>query len=278
MFNFSDMRIINKTFVTGILAINSLAANAALTSYSSNGVDLVYSSVSNVTWTKDGNLLGSMIANSSDANANGAKDVIEAILEASAGKSYGSTTGYYLNASSFESNGQTTWWGAHAFINYLNSINYAGNNQWRLPTVTAPVNDDCTTGYNGSTYCGYNVATNGSAVGNEYAELFNEESIGRPLLDKDGNYQFYAGIKDPGSLFDNEQSDAYSTGTEFASDPNYAYHFGTSAGNQYITAKGYRFFTWAITTGHITTVPEPESTAMLFVGLGLIAFIARRRI
>lgn len=30
--------------------------------------------------------------------------------------------------------GYVSWWGAVAFINYLNSIDYGGSNQWMLPT------------------------------------------------------------------------------------------------------------------------------------------------
>lgn len=59
---FFKFNVSNRIYFAASLLLASLNAHAELTSYNPNGVDLVYSSVSDVTWTKDANLLGSMIA------------------------------------------------------------------------------------------------------------------------------------------------------------------------------------------------------------------------
>lgn len=61
---FNRTNNIKLTLVTMSLALSvfSLSAHATLTSYSNSGKGLVYSTVSGFTWTKDGNLLGSLFA------------------------------------------------------------------------------------------------------------------------------------------------------------------------------------------------------------------------
>ena len=115
--------------ITGLSAMLMLGAysthaQATLSAYTSKDVDLVYSSVSDVTWTKDANLLGTMISFSADDNNNGIKDVIEAIVAASTNNYYGQS--YTVTASDFSTFhlGRTNFFGASAFISYLNSISY----------------------------------------------------------------------------------------------------------------------------------------------------------
>lgn len=255
MFNSFTNRSMGKAVISGLIAFNSLSVQAALTSYSSHGVDLFYSSVSDVTWTKDGNLLGSMIANSGDTNGNGTKDVIEDILKASTNKSYGSTTGYYLDTSSFETNGRTNWWGANAFINYLNSISYGGVNNWVLPTIATEA-------------FSYNSPTNGIIKGDEFAELFGGELNGRAFYQPlEGNAYV--------TPFDNAQLYAYWSGTEVATGSARA--FDTSSGFQFSYLKSSLFYAWAVSPGQIAAVPEPESVMMLMAGLGLIGLTSLSR-
>ena len=139
--------------ITLALTVFSHHAQAALSSYSVNGKDLVYSSESNVTWTKDGNLLGSLFA------SQGFNTVVNAILAANTSSSDN------LSIDDFSSNGMATWFGAMAYVNYLNSIHYAGNNQWRLPTFSTQT-------------AGFNTPSNGTVAGNELSELFYQELSG----------------------------------------------------------------------------------------------------
>ena len=72
-------------------------------------------------------------------------------------------------------NGIMNWAGANAWIDYLNSIQYAGYDDWRLP-YTQPNNgvsyhpDFWNIGYDGTNEHGYNVTNPNS----EMAYLFNE--------------------------------------------------------------------------------------------------------
>lgn len=283
MFSFPGMRIIDKTLVTGILAINSLAANAALTFYSSNSVDLVYSSVSNVTWTKDGNLLGSMIAEQ------GYNTLVNAIVSAkpiifNTPNLYSPGGAYFLSAFDFseDSLGKTTWFGAIAFIHYLNISNYGGSNQWRLPSVTdiGPIGCDYS---NGGSDCGWNVATNGTAPGDELAELYFSELGSKSYH---GNSQTGFGLIDANNVFIHEQRNSYWSSSEYA--PNISdawnegkahdvWYFDMLFGEQYRRDKVHRFYSWAINTGYITAVPEPQGAAMLLAGLGWIGLFSRSR-
>ncbi|MBF5040403.1 DUF1566 domain-containing protein [Methylophilus sp. 13] len=268
---------IKSTLIAITLALNafSLNAQAALTSYTNAGADLVYSSVSNVTWTKDANLLGSLFA------SQGFNTVVNNIIAASptitnTPNFFSPTGSYRITASDFSSNGQTSWFGAMAYVNYLNSINYAGSNQWRLPTVTDTGTAGCNYSNNG-TDCGYNSATNGTAKSDELAELYYQELGSKAIYDANGDYQPDYGIQDPDNKFINDKSSVYWSGTEYAPDPVVAWGFGSSSGFQYRGGKGYHFSAWAVSPGQIAAVPEPENVALLLAGLGLMAGVVRRK-
>lgn len=245
--------------LAGALLLASVNAQAALTSYTNQGVDLVYSSVSNVTWTKDANLLGSLFA------SNGFETTVNAIIAASPTitdtPNYLNPTGSYnLRSNDFglsgmgnSRNGRATWWGALGFINYLNSINYGGSHEWRLPTVA-------------DEFEGYNPLVNGTASGDELPELFYNELGGTA-----------ESVIPDTTTFDNEQAAPYWSGTESATYPSSAWHFFTNDGSQYEGNKKVRYYLWAVSSGQIAAVPEPESFAMLLAGLGMLGFATRRK-
>lgn len=242
----------------------SLNAQATLTSITtSDGTELVYSSVSDVTWTKDANLLGTWLASSTDADGNGTKDIIDAIIQAT----YDTIPSYLLpvlkpqidlliNESAFSNSGLTTWWGANAFVTYLNKINFGESNHWYLPTLTNPTR-------------GSNSNNNGTAMGDEFVELFYQELGGTA-----GN------IIPKTATFDNEEKALlFWTGTEYAIDPDrVAWFFATAWGQQDLAIKSSeRWFVWAVSPGQISAVPEPNSVAMLLAGLGLMTGAVRRK-
>jgi len=246
-----------KVLIATFIVFATQHVHAALISYNSNGVDLVYSMVSDVTWTKDANLLSTMF------DTQGFSTVVNAILDVSPyiinTPNFLNLTGTYtLKESDFSVNGQTTWFGAMAYVNYLNSINYAGANNWYLPAVANPS-------------FGINTVNNGISKGDELTELYYQElgSKAYPASDM--------GIVDTNNNFMNEQLWAYWTNTEHKQNPSYSWVFSTGSGFQFYGDKNLKYYAWAVSPGQVATVPEPESTAMLFVGLGLIAFIARRR-
>ena len=73
--------------------------------------------------------------------------------------------------------GTINWWGAKAYLTYLNNINYAGASDWRLPNVQ-PVKGNSfyyTVAYDGSTDLGYNITSTQSELGYMFhTELVNK--------------------------------------------------------------------------------------------------------
>jgi hypothetical protein len=272
------LKIKNRVYVSALLLLASLSAHAELVSYNSNGVGLVYSSVSDVTWTKDANLLGSMI------DSRGFNTVVNEIIAASpiitnTPNQFSLTGDYALSSADFSETkaGHATWFGAMAFTSYLNSINYGGTANWHLPFIA-------------TTTFGYDQPTNGVNAGDEYHELFYRE-----LHHVEGSpWEPYIPPQ-PTAYFDNEElKDAYWTSTENGYDwpafgvfngPQSAFIFVAELAAQGITLKNFLISTptdsignyvWAVSPGRIAVVPEPDSLMMLFAGLGLLA-IAKRR-
>ena len=80
------------------------------------------------------------------------------------------------------------------------------------------------------------------------------------------------------NLFNNVQSLAYWSSTEFASDPNNAWNFGTMNGFQANNFKVINQYAWAVRTGDVTSVPEPSIIWLLVAGgAGWFGTKARRR-
>jgi hypothetical protein len=277
------MSLTTRKLALGLLfSLTAINANATLTSYTgAGGAGLVYSSVSNVTWTQNANLLGTMLSTLGNEN------VVNAIIAASpiiydtpnyydglysfnfsdgTYSSPGAFSGQYsVTANDFYNadgqttwfgagGGQTTWFGAKAFANYLNSINYGGSTQWRLPTSNAIY------GYNGT-------------AGNEMGQLFYSELGGIP-----GNR-----IPDT-SIFTSEYDDAgYWLGTELV--PNYPYTatdgydyawlFTNSSGLQYNFSKFSPHSAWAVSPGQVAAVSVPG--AVWLMASGLLGLLASKR-
>ena len=107
-----------------------------------------------------------------------------------------------------------------------------------------------------------------SAVGsaNEFLQLWDDVDLASP----GGSL---AGLQ---SEFDGVQSDVYWSGSEYGA--LYAYNFSTVTGDQgYLDLKSVQFFAVAVRSGDVVAaVPEPESLALVLVGL-VAAGVARRR-
>lgn len=235
-----------KTLITAglLLSLTSINTEAALTSYTSAGQGLVYSSVSDVTWTQDANLFKTLFT----TNANLISQIVS-VTPTYNDPVYGLRT---IDANDFNArdDGRMSWWGAKAFVNYLNSVNYAASNQWRLPTSNA------IEGYNGT-------------AGNELGQLFYGELGGT------------AGNSIPNtSTFNNEQASWYWSGTEYAANPGDAWFFGTYDGSQGHLRKyddeprPPQLFAWAVSPGQVAAVPLPG--AVWLFGSGLIGFMGAR--
>jgi hypothetical protein len=226
-----------------LLSLTTLNAEASLTSYTgAGGAGLVYSSVSNVTWTQDANLFKTLY----NAN-NNLVNLITAITPSYNDPYFGTQViGDGGAIDDFDTaTGRLSWWGGIAFTNYLNSINYAGSNQWRLPTSNA------ISGYNGT-------------AGNELGQLFYSELSGT------------AGNNIPNTpTFTNEQAYAYWSGTEYASNPGFAWIFVTTNGSQDHVSKLNQGYAWAVSPGQVSAVPVPG--AVWLMGTGLLGLLGLKR-
>jgi len=170
-------------------------------------------------------------------------------------------------------NGQMTWDTATAWAANL-STGSGGNtiSGWRLPTMTDTGTLGCNQSY-GGTDCGYNTATSNS----EMASLFYNTLGNKAYFNTSGADQAGFGLTNAGS-FQNMQSNYYWLGTEYAPDPNLAWYFNTWDGGQIDAVKTPQIYALAVRTGDVMApVPEPETYAMLLLGLGVVGAISRRR-
>lgn len=216
-----------------LMSLTTLTAEAALTSYiGADGAGLVYSSVSNVTWTQDANLFKTLY----DTN-NNLVNLITVVTPSYNDPGWGfQELGDGGTYDDFDiATGRLSWWGAKAFVSYLNSINYGGSAQWRLPNVI--VGSNLQGGYN--------------QTGSELGQLFYNEL--------DGTAHRNIPIT---SSFNNVQVFDYWFGTEsdYESLPRYSWSFGTASGSLLNSgSKNFQAYAWAVSPGQVAAVPIPAA-------------------
>jgi len=242
-------------FVGMLYNLTTLTAEASLTAgYAiADGQPVVYSSVSNITWTGDANLLGSL------ERAMGYDAVVNAIIAASPriydtpnGNDTPADSGYHdVTSSDFSSSilGRASWIGAQAFTSYLNSISYAGSNHWALPTT---VDSDSSFGNN--------------QTSSQLGQLFYQELLGTAGGTITGAPNFTNGL----------EAFVHWSGTERERSDG-AWYFNTVHGDQGIFSKSIHWYAWAVSPGNVAAVPVPSS-AWLFssVVAGFIGFNRRK--
>ena len=235
------MRKTKLSLMLGLLLSGSAMTAQASLSSTDGGLG-VYDSVDNITWTSDANLLGTLEAANSGLIATIVSDEASVI---------NSAYSYTLSAGDFGSGGVVDWWAAHAYVDYLNTIDYGNSDQWVLPST---VDSDSSSLFPPA------------ASSSQLAELFYTELSGT------------AGSSMPTGPFSNVKSTWYWSGTEYASDPNLAWVFDTNYGNQYGDNKPLQFYAWAVSPGQVTAaaaVPEPGIISLMLVGL--ISLTTKRR-
>jgi hypothetical protein len=231
-----------------LLSLTTLNAEAELTPYSSAGRNLVYSSLSNTTWTADTNLLYSWELQT--------PNIVDTIINTVG--SITDTPNYYdtpfetwsgshaLSQEDFGPWGQVSWFGAQGFVSFLNIIKYGGSNQWALPIVGADPQR------------GYIRDQSGSQVGRLwYGELGG------------GKYLY------PKFVFQN-LNETYWLSTEYGPIPDEAWYFDIFGGLQDFDAKVVQYIAWPVSPGLVSAVPEPG--AVWLFGTGLMALLGLKRI
>lgn len=230
-----------KQALTGIILFTLLAstANAALLSRLSG--QAYYDDVLDITWLADAN--------------------------AGAGTIYddGSNT----------TDGRMTWGSAQAWIGSLNTANYLGVSDWRLPTVTDTGTSGCNWAYTG-TDCGYNVdLSTGEMAHMFYSTLGNTgyfNTSGSPT-GCSGSSPYCLTNDGP---FANLQPYYYWSGTEYAPNTSNAWHFYFGGGHQGHTSKTDGFYAWAVRPGDIAPVPVPGAVWLFGGALTLLGAVGRR--
>jgi hypothetical protein len=124
------MRPMGIVLLAGILSGCTNHPVAALTSV--DGGLGVYDSTNNITWVSDGNLFYDQAVASGNGSA-----FVSAIISNSGGSVAWSGGTYTLSASTdFNlSTGKMTYWGAQAWVSYLDAADYGNSNKWALPTT-----------------------------------------------------------------------------------------------------------------------------------------------
>jgi hypothetical protein len=222
----------------------SQSAYATLTD---NGNGLVYDSTLNITWTaQTTNLFQDMAASNTNLLSN--------IIAANNGVIHDNpadpeTNGSYsLSSSDFSTYyGTMDWWGAQAWIGYLNNINYDGYSDWRLPATNSPVAGNNQTGSEmGELYYSALGLIAGSTIStsNPYYNLFSNLSI-------------------------------YWSSTEYSSDLTQAWYFNALTGNQSYTLKDYQQQALAVLPGNASVVPVPAAGWLFMSSLGLLFGLGR---
>jgi hypothetical protein len=244
------LKSLNKTLLAIsplLLSFAASPAHAASLKTVDNGLG-VYDSALNATWTADANLLGTLEAANPNLIATIVHDEATAIFTA-----YGHTL---TAAGDFGAGGLVSWWGAQAYVAYLNQIDYGNSSQWALPTTP---DNNSSTGFNKTT--------------SQLGELFYSELGGT------------AGNSFPSSTyFTNEQAYVYWSGTTYSASLGAAWLFDTYVGDQYGYNKGFRNYALAVSPGEVNaatvtdpsaTVPEPGMLALMLTGFSLLGWMRR---
>jgi len=220
----------------------------------------VYDTVNNVTWTSDGNLFATLANSYSD----GPDAFVAAVIAASDGVIHDMPNGfdtvrnsgnYMLSAGDFYSHSYMRWWGAKAWVNYLNATNYAGANTWALPTTIDS---------------NLSAAIPPSQTSSQMAHLFYGELgqvIGSSItVTHNSSY----------ALFANLQSGGYWAGTEYSSNPDVAWQFYTVEGSQGVGPKNNGYSALAVSPGQVGELVPVPGAVWLF-GSGLLGLAGLRR-
>ena len=263
----------------------SFSADAAFYSY---GHGMVYDSSLNITWMQDANLLGTQLAGNSN--------LVNQIIAANGGAVTDSLGSHALSATKdFGAGGQVSWWGAKAYMTYLNSIQYNGISTWRLaanqpingttwqPTSFSPAQ------YDGSSDFGYHILSPQSEMAYLYGIGLNHDSQALYTTTGDSNpswtvpsmsFQNAANNNAADSFFNVSlgETASYWSNTESPYNLNQAWRFNFYSGGQLIRSKTHPgYYAWAVAPGNVAAVPVPAAIWLFGSSIaGLMGLNCRR--
>ncbi len=242
--------------------------------------EFVYNPESDTTFARDANLFKTQAANNANL-VNSITSLTPTIVDPLWGPQ-NLDDGSHFDTDS----GSMTWFGAVAWITWLNDQAYGGQSNWQLPEIL-PVNGSSInylSSFDGSSDIGWNNGSPASALGNIfYTELSN---IGSKEIDG-SDVSEGIGVTNLGP-FQNLDNAFYWYGSEFEQDPSFidsAWGFSTSTGAQGSNAKpnggpsANTFRAWAVLPGEPVAAVVPLPAPVWLFGSALTGLIAlgRRR-
>ena len=157
-------------------------------------------------------------------------------------------------ANTVGSTGRMTWANAQAWITGMNTANYMGASDWRLPETQLIPDPSCLQPQ-GILFC----------TGSEMGHLYYEEGVT---------------VSTPGP-FSNVQDGSYWSSTEYAPDPNKVWRFrflnGVQSEGNKINSSAIGFYAWAVRSGDVSAVPVPAAVWLFGSGVIGLVGIARKR-
>lgn len=177
--------------------------------------------------------------------------------------------------SGYDADGKMAWSAAQTWIGTLNTANYLGTNDWRLPTVTDTGTPGCNYAYTG-TDCGYNVDLSTGEIAHMFYSTLgntgNANTSGVPTGCA-GSPNYCLTNSGP---FANLQPGVYWSGTEYAPATSDAWGFDFHYGGQGYGGKASGFYAWAVRPGDIALVPVPGAAWLFGGALTLLGAVRRR--
>jgi len=184
----------------------------------------------NVYWTLDANLLNTL-----EGTTTASYNALVTTIIAANGGSVADSPDYFdkgskkhtLTAADFQPGGLADYWGALAFVKYLNSIYYGGSGKWTLPEV----GNDTSLGY--------------SQTGDAYGALFYNElgGIATGPMPSGPFLHVQTAVDDSGDY------SAYWFVSTYAPNANYAWNFCSSNGFQWFSRKDFMTYVWPARPG-----------------------------